>query len=70
MAHQTVPSFHPHVHPFFAQLFNNLMSTQIARVNRVMGSCCFDRCQADADVSDLETGAGYCRSHFREVGCE
>lgn len=64
---KTVVPFTPHVHPIFQQLFDNLLSTQIQRVNRVLGSCCFDRCQANADLCDLETGCGYCLRHFREV---
>lgn len=67
MAHQSVPSFNSNVHPIFQQLLDNLVATQIQRVNRILGSCCYDRCRDDAQVSDLETGCGYCRSHFREV---
>lgn len=32
-----------------------------------LGSCCFDRCQARAEVSQIETGIGYCDTHFRAV---
>jgi len=67
VAHQTVPLSNSHVHPIFQELFNNLMKHEILHVERILGSCCFDRCQAQADVCDIDTGMGYCRTHFREV---
>ncbi len=69
MAPQTLPAF---PFPGFPQALDSFIGREIAYVERLMartelGSCCFERCQAEAEVSDLETGAGYCRTHFRGV---
>jgi hypothetical protein len=68
MAHSTLPVL---AHPDFPQVFKSAMNAEVRRivqrVDRVLGSCCFPRCQAEADLCDMETGCGYCRTHFREV---
>jgi hypothetical protein len=64
MAARTVPVS---LHPVFQQLFDHLLIHEVHRVEGILGSCCYDRCQHEAEVSEVETGIGYCPSHFREV---
>lgn len=67
MAQSTIP-----LYPFhnFPQLAANLIVHEVRRVERTLGSCCYaDKyfsCRNRADVSDVETGCGYCFPHFRQ----
>lgn len=64
MAHATLPVFS---HPGFQQLIDAVLIHEVHRVEGILGTCCYDRCPDDAEVSELETGCGYCPSHFRMV---
>jgi hypothetical protein len=64
MAQSNLPALSPLLFP---QLLDALLTEEIHRVEGILGSCCYDRCQHEAEVSEVETGIGYCPSHFREV---
>lgn len=71
MAHSTLPVFSHHNFP---QVFDQAFTFEVRRIDRVIarsqgliGSCCYTRCEADVEISEVETGIGYCLSHFREV---
>jgi hypothetical protein len=65
MAQSTLPVI---AHPLFPQVYPSLFTSEVRRVERILGSCCHDRCQAQAEVSDLNTGIGLCFAHFRVSG--
>jgi hypothetical protein len=65
MASETLPVFS---HPNFPQVFTRAIDSELRRVDRVLGSCCFSNrwasCQQKAAICDMETGYGYCLMHF------
>ena len=77
MSHCTLPV---PTRPSFPHLIDLLLTSEIRRVNDVLGLCCWEEpesvrgacnggfpCQETATVSDLRDEQVYCLSHFREV---
>lgn len=68
MAQSTIPVLPAQAFP---QLLALLAQHEIARVERVLGSCCHSdeywSCPERAIVSDLNTGYGLCAFHFQEA---
>lgn len=71
MSERTLPAFSPSTFPqptYGGEFLDRLTRlAEKAITASELGSCCFDRCQAKAEVSEVETGIGYCDSHFRGV---